>query len=128
MGFLEDKTAIITGRNKQKLTDAKEGIRGLTRVAANEWGADGINANIICPLAWTARLENFKPSYPEAFEANVKMPWHPFISAIWKKCGDFLLIVSAFSYCICILFSMNSDELFFIVIIFNPLSISCVKC
>ena len=32
---------------------AKEGIRGLTRVAANEWGPDGINANIICPLAWT---------------------------------------------------------------------------
>ncbi len=35
---------------------AKEGIRGLTRVAANEWGPDGINANIICPLAWTAQL------------------------------------------------------------------------
>ena len=38
---------------------AKEGIRGLTRVAANEWGPDGINANIICPLAWTAQLEKF---------------------------------------------------------------------
>ena len=33
---------------------AKEGIRGLTRVAANEWGADDINVNVICPLAWTA--------------------------------------------------------------------------
>lgn len=53
---------------------AKEGIRGLTRVAANEWGADGINVNIVCPLAWTAQLENFKDSYPEAFEANVHMP------------------------------------------------------
>lgn len=30
---------------------AKEGIRGLTRVAANEWGADDINVNVICPLA-----------------------------------------------------------------------------
>ena len=30
---------------------AKEGIRGLTRVAANEWGPDGINTNIICKLA-----------------------------------------------------------------------------
>ena len=47
---------------------------GLTRVAANEWGPDGINANIICPLAWTAQLENFKQAYPEAFKANVKMP------------------------------------------------------
>lgn len=53
---------------------AKEGIRGLTRVAANEWGPDGINTNIICPLAWTAQLENFQQTYPEAFEANVKMP------------------------------------------------------
>ena len=53
---------------------AKEGIRGLTRVAATEWGKDGINANIICPLAWTAQLENFEKAYPDAFKANVKMP------------------------------------------------------
>ena len=53
---------------------AKEGIRGLTRVAANEWGKDGINVNIVCPLAWTAALENFQDAYPEAFKANVHMP------------------------------------------------------
>lgn len=53
---------------------AKEGIRGLSRVAATEWGPDGINVNIVCPLAWTAQLENFKKAYPEAFKANVKMP------------------------------------------------------
>ncbi len=53
---------------------AKEGIRGLTRVAATEWAADGINVNIVCPLAWTAQLENFQNAYPEAFKANVKMP------------------------------------------------------
>lgn len=53
---------------------AKEGIRGLTRVAATEWGKDGINVNVICPLAWTAQLEQFKNAYPEAFDANVKMP------------------------------------------------------
>lgn len=53
---------------------AKEGIRGLTRVAANEWGKDGINVNIICPLAWTAQLEKFEQAYPEAFKQNVKMP------------------------------------------------------
>ena len=53
---------------------AKEGIRGLTRVAATEWGKDGINVNIICPLAWTAQLENFQIQYPEAFEKNVQMP------------------------------------------------------
>lgn len=53
---------------------AKEGVRGLTRVAATEWGQDGINVNIVCPLAWTAQLENFEKAYPEAFKANVKMP------------------------------------------------------
>lgn len=53
---------------------AKEGIRGLSRVAATEWGPDGINVNVVCPIAWTAALENFKDAYPEAFEANVKMP------------------------------------------------------
>ena len=53
---------------------AKEGIRGLSRVAATEWGPDGINVNVICPLAWTAQLEKFQINYPDAFKANVKMP------------------------------------------------------
>ena len=55
---------------------AKEGIRGLTRVAATEWGKDGINVNIICPLAWTAQLENFRKAYPDAFEKMCTCrPW-----------------------------------------------------
>ena len=53
---------------------AKEGIRGLSRVAATEWAKDGITTNVICPLAWTAQLEQFKNAYPEAFAANVKTP------------------------------------------------------
>ena len=53
---------------------AKEGIRGLSRVAANEWGRDGINVNVICPLAWTSQLEKFKNGHPDAFEKNVHMP------------------------------------------------------
>lgn len=53
---------------------AKEGIRGLTRVAATEWSKDGINVNIVCPLAWTSQLEQFQNAYPEAFEQNVHTP------------------------------------------------------
>ena len=53
---------------------AKEGVRGLSRVAATEWAKDDINVNVICPLAWTAQLENFEKAYPDAFKANVKMP------------------------------------------------------
>jgi len=53
---------------------AKEGIRGLSRVAATEWAKDRIGVFVICPLAWTAQLEKFEQQYPEAFKANVKMP------------------------------------------------------
>lgn len=53
---------------------AKEGIRGLSRVAATEWGPDGINVNVVCPLAWTSQLEQFQKAYPDAFKANVHMP------------------------------------------------------
>lgn len=53
---------------------AKEGIRGLTRVAATEWSKDDINVNVICPLAWTSQLENFKNAYPDAFDQNVHTP------------------------------------------------------
>lgn len=51
---------------------SKEGIRGLSRVAANEWGKDNINVNVVCPLAMTTQLENFKESFPEAYEQNLK--------------------------------------------------------
>lgn len=53
---------------------AKEGIRGLSRVAATEWAHDGINVNVVCPLAWTVQLEKFANAYPDAFKANVKTP------------------------------------------------------
>jgi len=53
---------------------AKEGIRGLSRVAATEWGKDGINVNVVCPLALTSQLEQFQKAYPEAYEKNVHIP------------------------------------------------------
>ena len=53
---------------------AKEAIRGMSRVAATEWAADGVNVNVVCPLAWTAALENFSNEYPDAFKANVEIP------------------------------------------------------
>ena len=51
---------------------AKEGIRGMTRVAATEWGPDGVRANCICPLAMTEQLKAWKEEYPEAFAATIK--------------------------------------------------------
>lgn len=66
---------------------AKEGIRGLTRVAATEWGQDGINVHTVCPLAWIAQLEKFQQAYPEAFKANVKMPPMGHFGDVEKEIG-----------------------------------------
>lgn len=51
---------------------AKEGIRGLSRVAANEWGKYGVNVNVVCPLAMTPGLEKWKQQYPEMYAQNIK--------------------------------------------------------
>ncbi len=51
---------------------AKEGIRGMSRVAATEWGPDGINVNIICPLVMSQALMNWKAQYPEIYERTIQ--------------------------------------------------------
>ncbi len=51
---------------------AKEGIRGLSRVAATEWGPYGINVNIVCPLVLTDKLQQWGKENPEMFEKNIK--------------------------------------------------------
>lgn len=66
---------------------AKEGIRGLSRVAATEWAADGINVNVVCPLAWTAQLEKFQTAFPDAFNANVKTPPMGHFGDVEKEIG-----------------------------------------
>lgn len=51
---------------------AKEGIRGLSRVAAAEWGPDGIRVNVVCPLAMTESLEQWRDAYPELFAKTIQ--------------------------------------------------------
>lgn len=51
---------------------AKEGIRGLSRVAAAEWGPDGIRVNVICPLAMTESLQEWKEHFPELFAKTIQ--------------------------------------------------------
>lgn len=51
---------------------AKEGIRGMSRVAAAEWGPDGIRVNVVCPLAMTESLKEWKENYPELFEKTIQ--------------------------------------------------------
>lgn len=51
---------------------AKEGIRGMSRVAAAEWGPDGVRVNVVCPLAMTESLQEWKQNYPELFAKTIQ--------------------------------------------------------
>ncbi|RLP75340.1 SDR family oxidoreductase [Mycetocola tolaasinivorans] len=44
---------------------AKEAIRGVSRVAANEWGPEGIRVNVVCPYALTEGVQWWTENYPE---------------------------------------------------------------
>lgn len=44
---------------------AKEGIRGLTKVAALEWGGDGITVNALCPAASSPTGDAYFAAHPE---------------------------------------------------------------
>jgi NAD(P)-dependent dehydrogenase (short-subunit alcohol dehydrogenase family) len=46
---------------------AKEAIRGLSRIAAREWGPDGIRVNVICPAAMSPSAAAFAEQSPERF-------------------------------------------------------------
>ena len=55
-------------KNQASYAAAKEAIRGLSRVAANEWAQDGIRVNIVCPLALTEGVEKWKETNPEQYK------------------------------------------------------------
>lgn len=63
----------LAGRPGQSSYAAsKEGIRGLSRVAATEWGEFQINVNVVCPLAMTEALENWRAEYPELYAKTIQ--------------------------------------------------------
>lgn len=50
---------------------AKEAIRAVSRVAANEWGPEGINVNMISPIALTYGVEKWRDGAPDLYEQMI---------------------------------------------------------
>ena len=62
-------------KNQSSYAAAKEAIRGLSRVAANEWSGDGIRVNVICPLALTEGVAKWKEAHRDQYdEVAAKVP------------------------------------------------------
>lgn len=51
---------------------AKEGIRGLSKVAALEWGRDNIRVNVICPFAESDGVKQWKQFAPDDYAKAVR--------------------------------------------------------
>jgi NAD(P)-dependent dehydrogenase (short-subunit alcohol dehydrogenase family) len=51
---------------------AKEAIRGISKVAALEWGADGIRVNVVCPLAATEGFKALRDTAPKYYQRVVR--------------------------------------------------------
>jgi NAD(P)-dependent dehydrogenase (short-subunit alcohol dehydrogenase family) len=51
---------------------AKEAIRGLSKVAALEWGRDNIRVNVVCPFAESDGLKLWKEFAPKDFEKALR--------------------------------------------------------
>lgn len=67
--------ALVGQPTQASYAAAKEAIRGLSRVVANEWAKDNIRVNVVCPMAMTAGVKAWSESAPEQYEASLtKVP------------------------------------------------------
>ncbi|PTK57747.1 oxidoreductase [Staphylococcus nepalensis] len=64
--------AVKGDKNQGAYVVAKEAIRGITRVIANEFGAFGINANVISPIAYSEGVDEWRKDNPEYYNQVVQ--------------------------------------------------------
>ncbi|MFD8588553.1 SDR family NAD(P)-dependent oxidoreductase [Streptomyces sp. NPDC059637] len=61
--------------NQASYAAAKEAVRGLSRVVANEWAADQIRVNVVSPMARTGGVEQWAAAHPEQYALSAaKVP------------------------------------------------------
>ena len=51
---------------------AKEAIRGLSRVVANEWAKDDIRVNVVGPMALTEGVQKWSEAFPELYQQSLQ--------------------------------------------------------
>lgn len=63
-----------TGGQKQfgAYAAAKEAIRGMSKVAALEWGRDNIRVNVVCPFAKSDGVAGWSEDFPDVYNNIVK--------------------------------------------------------
>ena len=64
--------AVKGDKNQGSYVVAKEAIRGITRVIANEFGAFGINANVISPIAYSEGVDQWRKDNPEYYNQVIQ--------------------------------------------------------
>lgn len=61
--------AALKGQENQvTYAAAKEAIRAISRVAANEWARDGIRVNIVSPIALTPGISAWSKEFPDQYK------------------------------------------------------------
>ncbi len=51
---------------------AKEAIRGMSKVAALEWGRDNIRVNVVCPFANSEGVRGWSQAFPDDYAKSLK--------------------------------------------------------
>ena len=51
---------------------SKEAIRGISKVAALEWGKENIRVNVVCPLAQSDGVAGWSEEFPDVYDKVVK--------------------------------------------------------
>lgn len=68
-------SAIVGQQTQAAYASAKEAIRGLSRVTANEWAKDNIRVNVVSPMALTAGVKAWSEAFPEMYQDSLaKVP------------------------------------------------------